>query len=173
MSKSMHPLFAALLFSLAGCQDAGPQGRDRVWELRRDGVLVIDAAAPAKLVALPGWQSAAEPYACPSALALGPEGEAVVTSNVLPILWRIDAKTLAVSVHSLALDADADKDVGFSALAWSSADAAFLGVSNADGSLWKIDANLGKGKKLAGLAPSREQPCPDVAMQMSRVFLDQ
>jgi hypothetical protein len=170
----MNPLFAAMLFSLAACQDTVPQaGRDRVWELRRDGVLVIDAAAPAKLVALDGWQSAAEPYACPSTLALGPEGEAVVTSNVLPILWRIDAKTLAVSVQPLALDADADKDVGFSALAWSSADKAFLGVSSVDGSLWKIDAHLGRGKKVARVAPSRGQPCPDVPTQLSRLFLDQ
>ena len=50
-------------------------------------------------------------YACQAALALGPKGEALVTSNILPTVWKIDPETLAVSEYALVLDADQDKDM--------------------------------------------------------------
>lgn len=124
--------------------------RDRVWSLTRDGVFLQDRAAPRKIVQvqLPGWQWAGTPYGCLPDLALGPRGEAVVTSDVLPTLWRIDPKTLAVSVHPLALDADMDKDVGFSGLAYSSEYGAYFAVSYAHGSLWRIDPLFRRAQKI-------------------------
>ena len=104
--------------------------RGRIWWLTREGVFVHDVQAPQKrFVAIPGWVSVDVAYACPAALALGPNGEALVTSNVLPTVWKIDPETLVVSEHALALDADQDKDVGFSGLAYSSDHAAFFAVS--------------------------------------------
>ncbi len=161
MNKSMTCLFATLLVSLAGCEHATvPQGasldirnqidppRERIWRLGRDGVFVLDLATPAKFVRLEGWQWAAEAYACPPDLALGPKGEAVVTSNVLPVLWRVDPQTLAVSVHPLELDADTDKDVGFSALVYSWEEGAYFGVSDAHRSLWRISRDLTRAEKM-------------------------
>ena len=52
-------------------------------------------------------------------LALGPSGEAVVTSNAVHFLWRIEPQTLAVSVHELSFDSDTDREVGFVAIAYS------------------------------------------------------
>ena len=84
---------------------------------------------------LPGWLLVDAPYSCPPDLALGPKGEALITSNILPTLWRIDPESLAVTVHPLLLDADTDKDVGFSALAYSPQHGAFIAASYAHGSL--------------------------------------
>jgi hypothetical protein len=129
--------------------------RHRVWLLSGEGVLVDDADAPRRItVSLPEWQWLRPPLGCPPDLALGPGGEAVVTSNVLPTLWRIDPETLAVSVHPLALDSDRDKDVGFSRLVYSSRDAAFFAVGAFDGSVWSIDARLASARKV----PPHERP---------------
>jgi hypothetical protein len=119
------------------------------WSLTGDGVSLSDPAKPRPItVALPGWHWAGAPYGAAPALAIGPQGEAIVTSDVAPVLWRIDPKTLAVSVHALALDADTDKDVGFSSLAYSREHDAFVGVSGVHGSVWMIDRSLLRARKL-------------------------
>jgi hypothetical protein len=172
-------LGAASLLSLAACEsnvvqqppsvDLGAAGnntfnlryqvdaaRERIWWLTREGVFIHSAAAPEKIpVSLPGWLWAGAAYSCLPDLALGPRGEAVVTSNVLPVLWKIDPETLAVSVHRLQLDADADKDVGFSGLAYSARDGAYIAVSELHGSLWRIDPLLRRAQKIALSEPVR------------------
>ena len=132
--------------------------RNRMWVLTPDGVFVYDASKPKTIaeVALPSWQSVDAPYSCLPDLALGPRGEAVVTSNAVPTLWKIDPETLAVSIHDLALDADTNKDVGFSGLAYSVQHAAFFAVSDKHGSLWRIDPLLMTGQKIPLSTPIRE-----------------
>ena len=84
-----------------------------------------------------------------------------MTSNVLPVLWKIDPTTLAVSVHRVELDADTDKDVGFSGLVYSERNGAYFAVSELHGSLWRIDPLLRRAQKVsiegmrAGRAPYR------------------
>ena len=123
--------------------------RARAWVLDAHGVSVEESGKPRRAVALPGWQWVGEPYACAPDIAIGPHGEAVISSNVLPVLWKIDPATLAVSVHPLQLDADADKDVGFSALTYSERHAAYFAVSELTGSLWRIDPLLRRAQKIA------------------------
>lgn len=131
--------------------------RNRIWSMTMDGVQLHDAAAPQKIVlTLPGWFWASAPYSCAPDLALGPKGEVVVSSNIVPTLWRIDPETLAVSVHPLVLDADVDKDVGFSGLAYSAQHAAFFAVSDTHGSLWRIDPLLERAQKVTLSAPIRK-----------------
>ena len=128
--------------------------RNRVWFLTRDGVFLYDVTTSEKIVVpLPAWQWVDTPYGCLPDLALGPKGEAVITSNIVPTLWRIDPETLAVSVHPLVLDADTDKDVGFSGLAYSSEHAAFFAVSYVHGSLWRIDPLFRRAQKIPLSAP--------------------
>ena len=172
---------AITLFSIAGC-DIGaaprpaakaahdvrqfqlPSGRyridperNRVWLLTLEGVFVYDLSRPERIaVSLPDWLSVSTSYVCPPDLALGPSGEAVITSNIVPTLWRIDPDTLAVSVHPLALDADNDKDVGFSGLAYSPQHGAFLAASYSHGSLWRIDPLFKGAQKLRLSAPIPE-----------------
>lgn len=131
--------------------------RHRVWFLTRDGVSVYDVTKSERtLVPLPSWLWVDTPYACLPDLALGPKGEAVITSNVVPTLWRIDPETLAVSVHPLLLDSDTDKDVGFSGLVYSPEHEAFFAVSEVHGSLWKIDPLLGRAQNIWLSVPIRK-----------------
>lgn len=128
--------------------------RGREWILSRDGVQVLDQKSkknPA-LVRLPEWTWAEQAYACSPDLALGPAGEALVSSNVVPILWRVDAETLRVTVHAPVLDADADKDVGFTGIVYSKELGAYFAVSEI-GSVWRIDPRLKRAQKIPLSAP--------------------
>ena len=129
--------------------------RARVWVLDAEGLFLEEAGKPRRPVTLEGWQWAGQPYACAPDIAIGPRGEVVVTSNVLPVLWKIDPDTLAVSVHQLQLDADADKDVGFSGLAYSERNGAYFAVSELHGSFWRIDPMLRRAQKIALSEPVR------------------
>lgn len=171
VGKAKAVLLAVSIVSIAGCDiDApspeaaqgatAPQGqsghlryevdpaRNRVWSLAHEGVFLHESTAPKKvLVDLPEWQWAGAPYGCLPDLALGPKGEAVITSDILPTLWRIDPESLAVSVHSPLVDADADKDFGFSALTYSAEHGAWFGVG-LGGSLWRIDPLFRRAQKI-------------------------
>ena len=178
-SKPRIFILAALLVSLSAC-DRGSEPyaryqvdpvRHRAWSLGAEGLSFRDRAAPGKAVhvPLPGWQWAGPPYGCLPDLALGPKGEAVVTSDVLPTLWRIDPETLAVSVHPIALDADTDKDVGFSVIAYSSRHGAYYALSQSPGAIWKIDPLLKRAQKTALAVPAIKTCGP--AVRPSATFL--
>lgn len=123
----------------------------RAWSLTREGVLLREAEVQKRIsVPLPGWHWAGAPYGAAPELALGPTGEAIVTSDVLPVLWRIDPATLAVSVHQLVLESDAEQDIGFTRLVYSREHDAFLALGGARGSLWIIDRALTRARKLEG-----------------------
>ncbi len=155
-------LVTALVVSLAAYESPDPSARpDREWQLTHDGVHAGKVRVP-----IPGWVLAAQPYACPPDLAVGPKGEAVVTSNVVPTLWRIDPATLAVTEHRLTLDADTDKDVGFSGLTYSPRHAAFF-ARRFDGSLWRIDTLLRRGERIAASQPVAKA-CATITTQSRR-----
>ena len=137
--------FSAAVLLLA----SGSAAADRSWVIEAGSLFLEESGKPRRAVELPGWHWAGEPYACAPAIAAGPRGEVVVTSNVLPVLWKIDPQTLAVSVHRLQLDADHDKDVGFSGLVYSERSGAWFAVSEAHGSLWRIDPLLRRAQKIA------------------------
>jgi hypothetical protein len=131
--------------------------RDRGWTLTEAGVVVFDLKSrkPTAQVTLPDWLWAGAPHGCNPALAVGPNGEAIISSDVVPTLWRIDPVTLAVSKHELILDADAGKDVGFSDLTYSPEHNVFFAVSCGHGSRWRIDPLLRRGQKIALCPPPR------------------
>ena len=148
-------LLSASIVSIAGLDQSGPAtARDRAWQLTGDGVV-----AGKTLVPIPGWVLAEAPYACAPELAIGPKGEAVITSNVVPTLWRVDPQTLAVTEHPLTLDADTDKDVGFTRLVYSPKHAAFFAVSRAHGSLWRIDTQLKRAQKISSTLSKEDSTC--------------
>jgi hypothetical protein len=193
-----HPaaaiLLAALFVAVGGCNantapplpplaataapdDQPPSGRqridlarNRVWTLTSEGVVLHDAGTPGKTVevALPSWVWVDVPYSCPPDLALGPKGEAVITSNIVPVLWRIDPDTLAVTLHELVLDADKGKDVGFSGLVYSMEHGEFFAVSDVHGSVWRIDALLSRGRKVPLAAPNHEASCMKPLSRVAR-----
>lgn len=144
----------ALVASIARADDPvlrvreDPQ-RDRRWVLAASGVHLHSLRSGQRLrhIPLPGWYWAGEPYSCAPDLAIGPHGEALVTSDVAPILWRIDPRSLTVTVRQPWLEADSHMDVGFTGLAYSARHGAYFGVSYA-GSLWAMDKGLGRARKI-------------------------
>ena len=147
----------AIAMALAGCgQLATPSSQsarvvpDYSWT--RSGVQLRSADATLSIT-LPGWIWAGQPFGCGPALAVGPKGEIIVTSDVVPTLWRIDPQTRAVSVHALELDADRDRDIGFSTINYSAKHGAYFAVSQDHGSLWRIDPLLRRAQKTALSSP--------------------
>ena len=135
-------------------QGSGPgkltdAGRGRTWTISGDGLLLREmASGETRAVALPGWVVAGPPFGAGAALAIGPGGDVLVTSDVMPAIWRVDQRTLAVSVHRLVPDAHQDKDIGFASLAYSARDGAFVATSSAPAARWRIDAALTRAEKL-------------------------
>lgn len=149
-------VISAVFFSFT----VGSQAADRTWQLTRNGVIAQKAGRTVR-VPLPDWVYAGPRYGCVPSLAVGPKGEAVVSSDVMPTLWRVDPQTLAVTRHELTLDTDNDKDVGFSELAWVEKEGVYVGASTADRALWRIDAALKTARKIAGSRSSSS--CRDAA----------
>lgn len=179
----MRTAIAAIaLVVLSGCEsNAQPSAarllsyqvdapRDRSVWLMREGVQIHSASAKPVTVTLPDWIYAGAPH-CPPGLAIGPQGDVLVTSNVIPTLWRIDGATLAVTVHSLALDADQDKDVGFAALIYAPEQRVFVAYSEGQRSVWKIDTNLKVARKIAAADFGRARsakPCAEYARRLAQ-----
>ncbi|MDB5804378.1 MAG: hypothetical protein JWN73_1700 [Betaproteobacteria bacterium] len=129
--------------------------RKRVWILAADGVHAYALGTRKEIghAVLKDWIWAGDPYGCAPDLVLGPDGEALVSSDVSPTLWRVDPVTFAVTRNNLALDHDNDKDVGFSGLAYSPAQGAFFAISHFHGSLWRISPLLKSAQKIALTRP--------------------
>ena len=124
--------------------------RNQYWLLQRDGVYLYDATTQAlkQRYQLPGWLYVRDQYACAPDLAVDARGAVVISSNIAPVLWRVDPAKGEVTTHELALDADNDKDVGFSGLVYAADQGALFAVSSVQGSLWRIDSLLRKAQKI-------------------------
>ena len=151
------------------------RARGRLWALTSQGVEVYDVTTRRQvaLVTLPGWIWAGRKYSCPPDLAIGPRGEAVISSNVVSTLWRVDPATLEASSHDLVVDEDKGRDIGFTALTYSARLGAYFAVSPSQGSLWRIDSQFVRAQnvplseplpKACGLAI----PPPDADRRASR-----
>lgn len=116
--------------------------RDRIWLLGLDKVRIYDGRSKRLIreIALPNWSVAR--LGCDPDLVLDGVGSAIVSSNVQSRLWRIDARTFAVSEHPIRLEGRERWDVGFGALAIN-ADGTLVALTSVSESLWNID--LGKG----------------------------
>lgn len=159
---------AAMLAGLPGCErDSAADtssmiryqvddARFRSWWLTREGIVLRSADEALRQIALPGWIWADGPH-CPPDLTIGPKGEVLITSNVVPTLWRVDPQTLEVTVHPLSLNADNDKDVGFAALVYSAEQMAFIAYSDTQRSTWKVDPALKSAVKI-GTADLKRSP---------------
>jgi hypothetical protein len=116
--------------------------RNRIWLLGLDNVRVYDGQSKRliRTIALPNWSVVRS--GCDPDMVLDASGSAIVSSNVQPRLWRIDADSLEVSDHTIRLQNRESWDVGFGALAIA-ADGTLLALTSVSESLWRID--LGKG----------------------------
>src|SRR6185503_13962809 len=87
-------------------------------------------------------------FACAPDLAIGPRGEAVISSNVVPTLWSVDPVSFLASKHVLAVEDETGRDIGFTALAYSAQQGAFLAVSGSHGFMWRVDAQLQRAQRI-------------------------
>jgi hypothetical protein len=132
--------------------------QNRLWVLDRDAVVVHDNTNGRRLrrIVLPEWILVGNQYSCPPDLALDTSGAAFVSSNVMPVIWRIDPRSYEVTRIELALDSDNDKDVGFTALSFGR-DGTLLAASAMSRSLWQIDTKAASARKIA--SPSLSAVC--------------
>jgi hypothetical protein len=151
----MKYAIALMACMTVGSAAAGPisisdDARQRVYELTRDGVDVREFATRRRIahVPLPDWVWVGRRFSCPPTITLAPNGDPVVTSNVVPFLWRIDRASLATSVHEPVLDADKGRDFGFVGMRWSAELGAYHAVTSS-GAGWRIDPSLASARKLA------------------------
>ncbi len=121
--------------------------RDRYWVLGIDHVSVYNVADKRLIrrVVLPGWNVAGS--LCPPDMAIDRTGAALISSNIMPTLWRIDAKTFAVTRREITLKTRENWDTGFSGIAFA-ADGALFAVTALPVSLWRIDVNSGDAAKV-------------------------
>jgi hypothetical protein len=159
--------FAISLFlSTAGALAQAPQpsaalrtvydpARNQFWVLQRDGVYLHDASTRAlkQRFELPDWIYVRRSYSCAPDLAIDARGAAVVSSNVVPVLWRVDPVKSTVTRHELVLDTDADKDIGFTGLVYAPDQGVFFAASAAHGTLWRIDPLLRRAQRVPLSAP--------------------
>lgn len=152
--------------ALAG-QDARPlkslvdETHQRVYQLVRDGIDVVELTDGRKVghVILPSWVWASETYSCPPDIALTPERDVLVTSNVVPTIWRIERQSLLVTKHELSFDQDTGRDIGFTQLRWSAKLGTFVGTTDL-GERWYIDASLSRARWAFGPPIKRPmRPC--------------
>lgn len=132
---------------------------DRLWVLKADALYAYEASSRKLIrrVPLPGWTYVGDLYGvCPPDLLVSASGSALVTSNIVPTLWEVDSNKLTVRKRSLALDADRDKDVGFTALAFDGERRQLLANSAMHGSFWRIDLAASRAYRIAASAPLRE-----------------
>ena len=144
--------FASTALAAEPLRTVRDAARNRVWVLDSEAVYLYEGTQK-KRFELPGSVQAREPYICAPDLAIDAQGAVVVTSNVMPVVWRIEPVTAQVTKHELTLDADTDKDVGFTGLAYAPDQGVFFGVSATYGSLWRIDPLLRRAQKIQSSAP--------------------
>ena len=130
--------------------------RDRIWAINRGAVMLYDGRTRTlvKRVVLPDWPYVIDKYNCAPDLAVDSAGNVIVSSNIAPVLWRINAQSHDVQRIDIVLDSDNDKDVGCTGLVSASPETLFA-VSAIHGSLWRIDLGSRRGIKLHMATPVR------------------
>ena len=142
-----------------------------IWTLNRDGVEVYDARSDRKLrsISLPDWIWVDEFHPCLPDLAIGPGGQILVSSNVVPVLWRIDTTSFQVSRRELEVSGRNGREFGFSGLRYLPRYGAYAAVNGLDGSLWRIDAALTRAEFASLLAPA-ESVCEAQPLSLQTHF---
>jgi hypothetical protein len=75
-------------------------------------------------------------------------GNVLISSAMQASLMRVDAQSFEVTQHNFQVDADHNKDFGFSALAFAGRDHTLYAASATTGALWKLDLAHNQATKL-------------------------
>ncbi len=91
-----------------------------------------------KAVVLAGWVAAHPPHAAPPACVVEPRGTVLMSSNIVPDLWRIDPATGAVEHLPIRLVDHPNREIGFTQLEMVNP-RGLAAKSAIDGTDWRID----------------------------------
>ena len=124
--------------------------RNRLWVLEPESLTLYDNLNGRRLrrLALPDPFFVGDEHACPPDIAFDASGTVFVSSNVLPVLWRVDPQRFEVTRIEIALGADGDKDVGFTGLSFA-ADGVLIAAGTTFRSRWHIDLPSATASKVA------------------------
>ena len=121
------------------------------WELGWGSVALYDVATErlVRSIPLPGATLSGAADSLPPDMVLDRTGALIVSSNITTRMWRISPARYEIELFDIEPDRDADKDFGFTSLAWSANDRELYAASAIGGALWRIDLNAGKAVQLA------------------------
>lgn len=138
--------------------------RNRLWVLDPEALTLYDNLNGRRLrrLALPEPFLVGDEHACPPDIALDAAGTVFVSSNVLPVLWRIDPQGFEITRIELALNADTDKDFGFTGLSFAGDDT-LIAAASTFASLWRIDIRTVSATKIASF-PAATRACDPAAL---------
>ncbi|MES2563333.1 MAG: hypothetical protein V4637_11455 [Pseudomonadota bacterium] len=122
----------------------------RIWVLASDALMVYDADTLllSRRIPIDALTQHSSEHCLPD-MALDRLGNVLISSAMQASLIHVDAQSFAVTQHDLQVDADQDKDFGFSALAFAGRDNTLYAASATTGALWKIDLVQNRATKLA------------------------
>ena len=134
--------------------------RNRLWALDEKALTLYDKLNRRLLrrVILPEWVLAGEAHACAPDVVLDAAGAVFVSSNVVPVLWRVDPQSFEVTRIALTLDSDRDKDVGFTGLSFAG-DGTLIATGATFPSQWRIDIGAARASKVASSASLADALC--------------
>jgi len=95
---------------------------------------------------LSGWIEVADPHAAPPGV-LVEQGEIVISSNIVPDLWRLRAGTGRFERVPITVEPTQVRDIGFTMLR-RAADGSIHARHSIDASLWRIDLEQGHARRL-------------------------
>lgn len=140
--------------------------RNRLWVLDPSGLTLHDGLSGRRLrhVPLPGLFLAAGDRVCRPDIAFDAAGTVYVSSDVLPVIWRVDPQQFEAARIEIALDTDADKDVGFTGLSFAG-DGIVVAAGTTFASIWRIDLNAARASKVASYPASGRACDPAVLLR--------
>ena len=140
--------------------------RNRFWVLEASGLTLHDSVSgrPLRRVSLPELFLAGGDRVCRPDIAFDAAGTVFVSSDVLPVLWRVDPQRFEVTRIEIALETDADKDVGFTGLSFAG-DGIVIAAGTTFASIWRIDLNAARASKVASYPASGPACDPGVLLR--------
>lgn len=148
-------LALALIAPLAAASETQPlrvaDDASHRWELRWDSVSVHDGDTSQMLVEffLEGASQTKGRDVCPPDLVVTRSGVAYATSNIQPVVWRLDPATARMERLVLEVDSDREKDFGFTGVVSSDDGRALYAFGSVDGALWRINPSALTARKIA------------------------
>ncbi len=127
--------------------------RGRYWVLGHDHVHIYSTTDKRLIqkIVLPGWNVAG--FLGVPDMVLDRSGAAWISSNIVPMLWRIDPDSFNVTRIDITLQTKENWDVGFTGLAFA-ADGTLFGVTASTASLWTLKPDESKATPISLSPPA-------------------